>query len=402
MPDTDGPDSFAAVLRAIKDRTGDSYETLARRAGVSSSTLHRYCSGRTLPVEVGVVERLGRACDATRDDVIALHHAWAATAAARGTGADPPVPAAAPGPRAERAAPAAAPAAVPAAPPATPERTAAPECLAVRVEPAFGQIWTRSVAVAGTAAARVWTVVRAAGRRPSPYALAAEPAVALRNWAVLLLVAVLGLVGGAWRPGGHPAGAHELPDPTKPRTLLMEPGCQGSLGLSRRDECVAEVQRLLQYAGARLDVDGDFGETTRRRVLAFQRLAHLSTTGVVDGATKTALYEGKVRMNSWADYQVEDWIRQMFPGDEDRAVHLARCMSGLDPMWASLNPSGWGAFGLTDEMVRRAGHPVDDTVLDPAANIRIARDLWRADHGFRAWKTCQLPVPVSTDRGQPV
>ncbi|WP_398869549.1 helix-turn-helix domain-containing protein [Streptomyces cyaneofuscatus] len=42
---------FAELVRALKARDGRSYEPLGRRLSVSASTLHRYCSGTTVPEE---------------------------------------------------------------------------------------------------------------------------------------------------------------------------------------------------------------------------------------------------------------------------------------------------------------------------------------------------------------
>ncbi|MET9484494.1 helix-turn-helix domain-containing protein [Streptomyces sp. NPDC006638] len=69
-------DAFARRLREIRDGSGRSYGALARRVGVSGSTLHRYCSGSTVPVEFAPVERLARLCGCEADDLIALHRLW--------------------------------------------------------------------------------------------------------------------------------------------------------------------------------------------------------------------------------------------------------------------------------------------------------------------------------------
>ncbi|MFF2523045.1 transcriptional regulator [Streptomyces liangshanensis] len=69
-------DAFARRLREIRDGSGRSYGALARRVGVSGSTLHRYCSGATVPVEFAPIERLARLCGCEADDLIALHRLW--------------------------------------------------------------------------------------------------------------------------------------------------------------------------------------------------------------------------------------------------------------------------------------------------------------------------------------
>ncbi len=69
-------EAFARRLREIRDGSGRSYGALARRVGVSASTLHRYCSGSTVPMEFAPVERLARLCGCAADDVVELHRLW--------------------------------------------------------------------------------------------------------------------------------------------------------------------------------------------------------------------------------------------------------------------------------------------------------------------------------------
>nr|EIF93558.1 hypothetical protein [Streptomyces tsukubensis NRRL18488] len=68
--------AFARRLCELREGSGRSYGSLARRIGVSASTLHRYCSGATVPAEFAPVERLARFCGCTGDEVVALHRAW--------------------------------------------------------------------------------------------------------------------------------------------------------------------------------------------------------------------------------------------------------------------------------------------------------------------------------------
>ncbi|QDY79826.1 helix-turn-helix domain-containing protein [Streptomyces qinzhouensis] len=68
--------AFARRLRELREGSGRSYGSLARRIGVSASTLHRYCSGATVPAEFAPVERLARFCGCTGDEIVALHRAW--------------------------------------------------------------------------------------------------------------------------------------------------------------------------------------------------------------------------------------------------------------------------------------------------------------------------------------
>ncbi|MGW6455240.1 helix-turn-helix domain-containing protein, partial [Streptomyces sp. NPDC055078] len=74
-PDS-GTEAFARRLREMRDRSGRSYGALARRVGVSASTLHRYCSGHTVPMEFAPIERLARLCGCRGEDLISLHRLW--------------------------------------------------------------------------------------------------------------------------------------------------------------------------------------------------------------------------------------------------------------------------------------------------------------------------------------
>ncbi|OIJ90974.1 transcriptional regulator [Streptomyces colonosanans] len=83
-----GPDEFAALLRELKDRSGLSYGTLAKRLHMSTSTVHRYCNGSVVPSEYAPVERLARVCRATPQELVELHRRWILADAARGQKTD--------------------------------------------------------------------------------------------------------------------------------------------------------------------------------------------------------------------------------------------------------------------------------------------------------------------------
>jgi transcriptional regulator with XRE-family HTH domain len=68
--------AFARKLNELREASGRTYGSLARRAGVGASTLHRYCSGRTLPTEFAPVERLARLCGCQGEELVALHRLW--------------------------------------------------------------------------------------------------------------------------------------------------------------------------------------------------------------------------------------------------------------------------------------------------------------------------------------
>ncbi|MHC5902305.1 helix-turn-helix domain-containing protein [Streptomyces sp. S6] len=67
---------FAARLRELKSRTDRSYGSLARRLGMNTSTLHRYCAGDAVPQDFAPVERLAGFCGATPEERLELHRLW--------------------------------------------------------------------------------------------------------------------------------------------------------------------------------------------------------------------------------------------------------------------------------------------------------------------------------------
>jgi transcriptional regulator with XRE-family HTH domain len=72
-------EQLARQLQMLKARTGRSYEALARRVGVSRSTLHRYCRGEVVPA-LDVVVRFARVCGATKPEAEELLRYWALAA----------------------------------------------------------------------------------------------------------------------------------------------------------------------------------------------------------------------------------------------------------------------------------------------------------------------------------
>ncbi|SES46798.1 Helix-turn-helix domain-containing protein [Streptomyces sp. yr375] len=86
MSTDDGVDDvteFAALLTELKGRTERSYGSLARRLGMNTSTLHRYCAGEAVPQDFAPVERLAEFCGATPEERLELHRRWLRAAAAR-------------------------------------------------------------------------------------------------------------------------------------------------------------------------------------------------------------------------------------------------------------------------------------------------------------------------------
>ncbi|MDX6361646.1 MAG: hypothetical protein QOC85_649 [Streptomyces sp.] len=83
MSTHDDVEQFAALLRRLKARTDRSYGSLARRLNMNTSTLHRYCSGDTVPLEFASVERFAALCGASPDERMELHRLWIPAVAAR-------------------------------------------------------------------------------------------------------------------------------------------------------------------------------------------------------------------------------------------------------------------------------------------------------------------------------
>ncbi|WP_143573763.1 helix-turn-helix domain-containing protein, partial [Streptomyces acidiscabies] len=67
---------FAERLRELKSRTDRSYGSLARRLGMNTSTLHRYCAGEAVPQDFAPVERLAGFCGASSAERLELHRLW--------------------------------------------------------------------------------------------------------------------------------------------------------------------------------------------------------------------------------------------------------------------------------------------------------------------------------------
>ncbi|MGW5742678.1 helix-turn-helix domain-containing protein [Amycolatopsis sp. NPDC003861] len=307
-------DKFAAYLRMLKDRSGQGYERLGKQAGASGSSLHRYCSGKSVPADYRVVHSFGKVCGASPAELRELHQLWALADAGRvdeaeqaGTGADA----------------------------APPRRRRAYAAIAIAV-------------VVLLAAGLVWLTADASPPAPGRYA---------------------------------------------DRTLFS-PGCQPPVSMGQHDECVTEVQNLLVAAQGRLSVDGSFGPETLRRVTAFQVLAGLPARGVVDEATKTALYDRRTSMATWPAAMVEQRVRAVFTEAPDTAVAIARCASFLDPLWVLPNTNGsrnWGVFQISDaRLLELGGSPRQ--AFDPVWNIDAAHRLWSVRHDFHDWPACSAAL----------
>ncbi|MFJ5638792.1 helix-turn-helix domain-containing protein [Streptomyces sp. NPDC093223] len=363
-------DKFAARLRMLKDRSGRGYDRLGKEAGVSGSSLHRYCSGLSVPADYRVVHAFAKVCGASAEELRELHRLWALA----DTDRDGAAPAGTPEPEPEAEVEAE----------AEPEPEAGEEAAeagvtggAVAAEPGAGEVTS-----VGSAPERV------ADRRRSrlPERLSSRSA-------ILAAVAAVVLVAGfVWLPVGSSTGD----TPSAEGGLLYSPACR-TVSMGQHDECVREVQTLLTRANGRLAIDGDFGPETLRRVTAFQVLAGLPATNVVDDATKKALYAHRVSMTTWSPAKVAQRVREVFTEDPGTAVAVARCASFLDPLYVLPNTNGsrnWGVFQISDTRLQDL-HGTPLRAFDPDWNIRAAHRLWSVRHDFHDWPSCEAALDDS-------
>ena len=83
-------DKFAAYLRMLKERNGRGFKQLGKQAGASGSSLHRYCSGLSVPADYRIVHSFAKACGASADELRELHKLWALADADRETPTEKP------------------------------------------------------------------------------------------------------------------------------------------------------------------------------------------------------------------------------------------------------------------------------------------------------------------------
>jgi transcriptional regulator with XRE-family HTH domain len=367
MPACPETERFAALLRSLKNRSGLSYEALAKKTGTAGSTLHRYCRGTSVPQDYGSVHRFATACGATPDELRTLHRQWALADAARTeTGTEA-------------------------------ETETGSEAAGDAVDPADAVVTTDLVdgddgdsdGDKESAAVEVGPVppVRQGRFRLDRFRQG-------RFRVVVIGAVVLTLGVSAWAlTTDHPSsgsGGNSAAD----GRLLFSAACQPVVAMGQHDACVGEVQRLLHAKGADIDVDSDFGPQTLRRVTAFQVFTGLQPNGVVGDATKKALYTSNVRMTVWPPAKVRAHIRAVFTDAPDAAVAIADCQSFLDPLHILPNTNGtrnWGLFQISDLRLRELGG-TPRQALDPEWNIRAAQRLWSKKRDFHDWPNCERAV----------
>ncbi|MFJ8021032.1 helix-turn-helix domain-containing protein [Streptomyces sp. NPDC096311] len=388
MPACPETERFAALLRSLKNRSGLSYEALAKKTGTAGSTLHRYCRGTSVPQDYGSVHRFATACGATPDELRTLHRQWALADAARTE----------PGTATEAKA----------------EAEAEAEADAGMVEV------VDLVGLVDGAGAEEPTAVEPGAVEPEsavpgavepgavePEAVEVGPVRPVRQgrfrldqfrqgrFRVVVIGAVVLTLGvSAWAlTTDHPSSGSSGGSAADGR-LLFSAACQPVVAMGQHDACVGEVQRLLHAKGADIDVDSDFGPQTLRRVTAFQVFTGLQPNGVVGDATKKALYTSNVRMTVWPPAKVRQHIRAVFTDTPDAAVAIADCQSFLDPLHILPNTNGtrnWGLFQISDLRLRELGG-TPRQALDPEWNIRAARRLWSKKRDFHDWPNCERAV----------
>ncbi|WP_405821270.1 helix-turn-helix domain-containing protein [Streptomyces sp. NBC_01390] len=347
MPAHPESEQLAATLRALKNRSGLSYEALAKRTDIAGSTLHRYCKGTSVPQDYGSVHRLGTVCGASPDELRSLHRLWALadTARLKESGES----------SAESDA----------------EGSAEPN------GEAGGEVRTETGgAVTDPVADEIPATPAPTPMRRSRYSVVA---------AAVAAVVTLGV--SAWVLSTQEASSDSHDD-----RVLFSSGCRSVVAMGEHDTCVHEVQQLLHDKGADIGVDSDFGPQTLRRVTAFQVFAGLPPNGIVDDATKKALYSSpNVRMNVWSPEKVRQRIRTVFKEEPAKAVAIADCQSFLDPLHILPNTNGtrnWGVFQISDARLRDLGG-TPRQALDPAWNITAAKRLWDRNHDFHDWPNCE-------------
>ncbi|MFC8489492.1 helix-turn-helix domain-containing protein [Streptomyces sp. NPDC057235] len=312
MPKDAAVEEFAGLVRALKARDGRSYEALGRRLSVGASTLHRYCSGATVPEEFAVVDRLALLCGADEEERRALEAAWTRADAARRRTA-PPVPPPAPVTSAPESPPE----------PAAPEPGPAPDATATTTAPA-----PAPAPATGTS------------RRTAPAPLLVAAVVAL---VVLALAAALlgrpSRTPSALPPSPTPQGrtAAPLPFTWTVGSELWQGGCGHTYLVDRDPRAVAPPPVAADagaWAGAHGAVHG--GEALVRITLQ----GRSPSDAVVLHALHVRVV-GRAAPLPWNAYRMDNGCGgavtpRHFAVDLDRPRPLARPVDGLDASGAEV------------------------------------------------------------------
>ncbi|MEU7280987.1 helix-turn-helix transcriptional regulator [Streptomyces sp. NPDC045431] len=347
MPKDAAVEEFAGLVRTLKARDGRSYEALGRRLSVSASTLHRYCSGATVPEGFAVVDRLALLCGADEEERRALEAAWTEADRARRRTASP-VPSPAPVPSAPESNPepsAPAPTAPepgpdPAPDPTTPEPTAPEPGPSPAPKPSAPAPTTPEPGPSPAPKPSAPEAPRARPRRAVPAPLLVAAAVAL---VVLALAAAL--LGHPTRTASAPA-----PDSTPPgRTAaplpftwtigseLWQGGCGHTYLVDRAPGAVAPPPVAADsgaWAGTHGAVHG--GEALVRITLQ----GRSPSDAVVLEALHVRVVDRAAPL-PWTAYRMDNGCGgavtpRHFAVDLDRPRPLARPVDGLDASGAEV------------------------------------------------------------------
>ncbi|MFB8081605.1 helix-turn-helix domain-containing protein [Streptomyces sp. NPDC056013] len=306
MPKDAAVEEFARLVRALKARGGRSYEALGRRLSVSASTLHRYCSGATVPEEFAVVDRLALLCGADEEERRALEAAWTRADDARRPPAPEPgaEPAPAPG-REPGQEPAPEPGQEPAPVPASaPEPAPAPEAA-----PELDPVHARVPGLPPERRGRRW----------------GWPGVVVGALAVVATVTL----GAVLLPGKAPRQPAAPPAPLTWTVAsdLWENGCGHTYLVRRTPPPPPEAADARSWAAAQGAVDG--GKTLVRVSVQGK-----SAAAVVLQALHVRVVERGAPL-PWTAYRMDDGCGgavtpRRFEVDLDRPRPVARSLDGYD------------------------------------------------------------------------
>ncbi|GAA4908140.1 putative peptidoglycan binding protein [Stackebrandtia albiflava] len=177
--------------------------------------------------------------------------------------------------------------------------------------------------------------------------------------------------------------------------------CSTTLRYGSSGTCVKKLQTRLNELGLncgnKLTVDGKFGPATRMRVFAFQGRNRIAVDGVVGPITRGKLANPDSNLKVSCDSTIAAQIRSVWPASlEDKAIRVARCESGLNPIAVGVNTNGtkdMGVFqfntgGTLQEWLPGSSTKIKiDNALTSTENIKAAYRLYKS-RGWQPW-TCR-------------
>ncbi|GAA4617739.1 hypothetical protein GCM10023108_35840 [Saccharopolyspora hordei] len=86
-----GTATLADALTELKRSSGYSFQQIGDRAHLGRSTVHRYCSGQSVPASFGTVELIAKVCGADRETLSRLYRLWEQATGAEDAPAAAPV-----------------------------------------------------------------------------------------------------------------------------------------------------------------------------------------------------------------------------------------------------------------------------------------------------------------------